>query len=114
MKHTENIKLLKFLLLLNLTFSPFLQKPKSFEGLESFFPANSIHSNQILLEYYALMNLKPQMIKIEDIKVFLPFILKHKISNLSLDQKEDLMGICLSKDERLVEEMIIGGADCGW
>lgn len=60
------------------------------------------------------MNLKPQMIKIEDIKVFLPFILKHKISNLSLDQKEDLMGICLSKDERLVEEMIIGGADCGW
>lgn len=41
MKDTENIKLLKFLILLKTIDSPFLSRPKSFDQLERFFPCDN-------------------------------------------------------------------------
>ena len=65
MKITENIKLLKFLILLKYVDSPFLTKPESFEGLENFFALYDDESKQILLEYYHIMNMAPRRINIE-------------------------------------------------
>lgn len=44
----------------------------------------------------------------------LPFILEHKISNLSEDCKERLIEYWKNKDERIVEELIMAGCEFGW
>jgi hypothetical protein len=48
MRKTENIKLLKFIILLKNCPSPFLKAPESFDGLEYFFPNDSDEARQIL------------------------------------------------------------------
>jgi hypothetical protein len=44
----------------------------------------------------------------------IPFILHHKISNLEDDTKELLVEYWRHRDERIVEELIIGGVEHGW
>lgn len=44
----------------------------------------------------------------------LPFILEHKISNLSENCKEQLIEFWKNKDERVVEELIMAGCEFGW
>jgi hypothetical protein len=46
--------------------------------------------------------------------LLVPFILAHQIDNIGETEMENLMQWCLSFDERLVEELIIGGSSCGW
>lgn len=87
MKVTENIKLLKFLILLKLSPSPFLSRPTSFQGLESFFPTTSPESRRILLEYYYIMDISPRIDILAD-NIILPFIIEHRISNLSAGSQQ--------------------------
>jgi len=95
--------------------SPFLKQPKSFDQLEIFFDLSDDVTQQILLEYYYIINMPPARIDVSrNPKLFFPFIMEHKIDNLSKEQEEALMNWCLKFEERLVEEMIIGGAECGW
>jgi hypothetical protein len=83
--------------------------------LEFFFPSDSAESRQILLEYYYHMDMQPALVDItRNCALAIPFILAHQISNLSDSILEQLLTWCLGFDERLVEEMIIGGSDCGW
>lgn len=65
MRLTENIKLLKFLILLKHVPSPFLNAPSSFDGLESFFPVSDPEAEQILIEYYHLMDMVPVLASFE-------------------------------------------------
>ena len=47
-------------------------------------------------------------------ELFLPFILAHKISNLSEHCKELLVDYWRIKDDRIVLELIVGGVEYGW
>lgn len=115
MSHTENIQLLKFLVLLKTMSSPLIRKPNRFDGLDYFFPDHSAEAQKILLEYYQVMGLTPSLEEIrKSPRLLVPFILQHQIDNLSESVKEFLTGYWLEKDERLVEEMIIGGSSYGW
>jgi hypothetical protein len=84
MQLTENIKLLKFLILLKWVPSPYLKQPDSFEGLERSFSTPSDESKQILMEYYYIMNLEPVKIDLlRNVRLFVPFIIEHKVDNIA-------------------------------
>jgi hypothetical protein len=96
--------------------SPFLSRPSSFQNLEGFFPSDTDEGKQILLEYYFHMEMEPSLIKLspKSYPLLIPFILAHQVDNLGETEMESLMQWCLGFDERLVEELIIGGSNCGW
>jgi len=61
------------------------------------------------------MDMQPLQVDLaKNYKLMVPFILAHQVSNLNEPSMEGLMSWCLKFDERLVEELIIGGSNCGW